>query len=276
VLGIGFYLIYAVGNQFELPVSVSSVLFYLGWINLLLAVFNMVPAFPLDGGRVLRSFLWKRKGDLREATRLSSRIGSGFGTGLILLGVLSILFGSFVGGMWWFLIGLFLRQAAKSSFLQMEIRNSLKGEPVGRFMNPDPIAVPADISISDLVEHYIYVHHFHMFPVVEDSRVLGSISTQEIKKIPKEEWGQRSVGEVLVPSGKDTVVSPETDAMDVLSILQRTGRSRLLVIDGTRLAGVISLKDLLKFLSLKMDLEGGRGERLLGEQSISPHGQPRI
>lgn len=275
LLGIGFYLVYLVGRQFELPVSVSGIFFYLGWINLVLAVFNMLPAFPLDGGRVLRSFLWKRKGNLRQATRLASRIGSGFGAFLILLGVLSVLFGSFIGGMWWFLIGLFLRQAAKSSYVQMEIRDALKGEPIGRFMNPDPITVPADISISDLVHYYVYAHHFHMFPVVQDSKILGSISTQEIKKIPKKEWDHRSVGEALVPCSTDTIVSPETDAMDVLSLLQRTGRSRLPVMDGDRLAGVISLKDLLGFLSLKMDLEGNGGEELLPGQSLKSHHWPR-
>jgi CBS domain-containing protein len=201
----------------------------------------MLPAFPLDGGRVLRSFLWKRKGNLRSATRSASRIGSGFGVFLIGLGVLSILFGSFIGGMWWFLIGMFLRNAAKVSYAQMEIRQALQGEPISRFMNTSPVTVPPDISIRDLVHQYIFNHHFHTFPVEQNSKIVGSISTQEVKKIPKEEWSQRSVQEMLVPCNKDNTVNPDTDAKEVLSILRRIERSRLLVMDGDRLAVVVSL-----------------------------------
>jgi Zn-dependent protease len=265
-LGIGFYLIYFIGKQIELPILALGIFNYLGWINLLLAVFNMLPAFPLDGGRVLRSFLWKRKGSLRKATRSASRIGSGFGALLIALGVLSVLFGSFISGMWWFLIGLFLRNAARASYVQLEIRQALQGEPIGSFMNSNPITVQSNLSIEELVNEYILRHHFHMFPVVQNSKILGSISTQEVKKIPKEEWSQRSVNEILIPCGEENKVGPDTDALEVLSILRRAGRSRLMVMDGDRLAGVVSLKDLLKFLSLKLDLEGDSAEEIVQRQ----------
>ncbi len=266
VLAVGFYLIYVIGKQLQWPVPVSGIFHYLGWINGLLAVFNMLPAFPLDGGRVLRSYLWNRKGNLRRATYSASRIGAGFGAGLIGLGVLSILFGNFIGGMWWFLIGMFLRGAAKASYKQMEIRDALKGEPIGRFMNKNPVTVPASISIAELVHDYIYAYHFHMFPVARDSKILGCISTKEVKKVPREEWDRHSVQEMLSPCSKDNTVSPDTDAMDVMSILQRTGSSRLLVMDQERLVGVIALKDLLQFLSLKLDLEGEESEKLLQSQ----------
>jgi Zn-dependent protease/CBS domain-containing protein len=270
VLGICFYGFYWIGRLGGWPLPVYGIFQYLGWINLLLAAFNMLPAFPLDGGRVLRSFLWNRKGSLRKATYTASKIGGGFGAVLIGLGVLSILFGSFIGGLWWFLIGLFLRNAAKSSYVQMEVRDALKGEPVGRFMSKNPVTVPASISIDELVRDYIYTHHYHMFPVMRNSTVLGCISTREIKKIPKEEWNRHSVQEMLVPCGPDNTVSPDTDAMDALSLLQRTGSSRLMVMEGDRLAGVVSLKDLLKFLSLKIDLEGEeRGEMQRIRQSLS-------
>ncbi len=263
VLGISFYVLYWFARQAAWPLPVFAIFKYLGWINLLLAAFNMLPAFPLDGGRVLRSFLWNRKGSLRKATRTASRIGGAFGAVLIGLGVISILFGSFIGGLWWFLIGMFLRSAAKSSYVQMEIRDALKGEPIGRFMSKNPVTVPASISIADLVRDYIYTHHYHMFPVMRDSKIMGCISTREIKKVPKEEWEAHSVQEMLIPCGPDNSVSPDTDAMDVLSLLQRTGTSRLMVLDGGRLVGVVSLKDLLKFLSLKLDLEGNEREETL-------------
>ena len=201
---------------------------------------------------------------------MASKIGAGFGAALIGLGVLFVFLGAFIEGMWWFLIGLFLRNAAKSSFVQLQIRDALKGEPISRFMNPNPIIVPADISLQDLVRDYVYAHHFHMFPVARGSEILGCISTKEIKGVPKEEWGRHSVQEVLAPCSEDNMVTPNTDAVDVLSILQRTGSSRLLVMDQERLAGVVSLKDLLKFLSLKLDLEGdGAGSFLSSRRPMS-------
>jgi Zn-dependent protease/CBS domain-containing protein len=263
VLGIGFYAVSLIGRQGMWPVPLYAIFYYLGWINLLLALFNLLPAFPLDGGRVLRSYLWNRRGDLRSATATASKIGGAFGAGLIGLGVISILFGSFIGGMWWFLIGLFLRNAAKSSYAQMEIRDALRGESVGRFMSRDPVTVPAAISLANLVQNFFYTHHYHMFPVMQDGSTLGYISTREVKKIPKEEWDRHLVREVTVPCDKNNTVSPDTDAMDVLSILQRTGRSRLLVMAQDRLEGIVSLKDLLKFLSLKIDLEGDEKNKLL-------------
>jgi Zn-dependent protease/predicted transcriptional regulator len=268
-LGAAFYIIYLLSEQSLWPIAVSGIFYYLGWINGLLAVFNMLPAFPLDGGRVLRSYLWRRNGNLRKSTQTASKIGAGFGAGLIALGVLSFLFGNFIGGMWWFLLGMFLRSAAKASFKQLEIRNALKGETIDRFMNRNPVAVPADISIDRLVHDFVYTYHFRMFPVMGDSKVLGCISTKQIKDIPREDWGQHSVREILVPCSGDNAVAPDTDAMDVLSILQRTGNSRLLVMDGDKLAGVVSLKDLLRFLSLKLDLEGGAGEGFLPDHKTS-------
>jgi Zn-dependent protease/predicted transcriptional regulator len=265
VLGGTFYLIYRLGSLEQWSVPVCGILFYLFWINLLLAAFNMIPAFPLDGGRVLRSYLWKRNGNLRKATHTASRIGLGFGGALIALGVVSILFGSFIGGLWWLLIGWFLRNAAKASFMQMEIRTALKGETVDRFMNREPVTVPAGISLQELVQDYFYVHHFQMFPVVRDSKIVGCISTREIKQVPKSEWDRHSVQELLVPCGEQNTVSPGTDAMDVLAILERTGRSRLLVMDKGRLIGLISLKDLLRFLSLRLDLDEGEGTGLYRE-----------
>jgi CBS domain-containing protein len=249
---------YLVGHRLQWPIVVTAIVQYLGFINILLAVFNMIPAFPLDGGRVLRSFLWKRKGSLKEATAVASSIGSGFGTFLIVLGVMSILFGSFISGLWWFLIGMFLRNASKSSLARLEIKDALKGEPIKYFMSREPVTVPSDISIDDLVRNYIYRYHFHMFPVVRDGVVLGHIGTREVKRILPEDWAGHSVQEMLTPLGEENTVGPETEAMDVLSKLQRSENNRLLVMDDDRLVGVVSLKDILHFLSIKLDIEKSR------------------
>jgi len=254
-LGISFLLVYGVGRTIRWPEPVGGVLFYLGWLNLVLAVFNMLPAFPLDGGRVLRSILWFARGDLRWATRIASAIGSGLGIFLIVLGLLSFIGGSFITGIWYFLIGMFIRGAALTSYRQVLIRNALSGETIAHFMQPNPVTVPPSASIRELVDDYLYKYHYKMFPVTADDTLEGCITSNEVKNIPREQWGTLHVQDVLVPCSVDTTIPQDTDAMKALSLMNRTGRSRLMVVEGDHLVGVITLKDMLKFLDLKIDLE---------------------
>ncbi|KPJ87435.1 MAG: peptidase M50 [Spirochaetes bacterium DG_61] len=234
-----------------------SVLRYLGLINGALALFNLIPAFPLDGGRVLRSAIWKAKNNLRSATRISSWIGSAFAFVLIAYGVFSFLRGGFIGGMWWFLIGLFLNNAARSSYQQVVMRQTLEGEKVSRFMEKNPLTVKGSITLRELVEDHIYTHHFKMYPVVERGKLIGCISTKEVKNVPKSEWDKRTVKEFAVHCSSDNSVTPDTDAINVLSKMKQTGQSRLMVVENGKLVGVITLKDMLNFISLKVELEEG-------------------
>jgi Zn-dependent protease len=236
------------------PVEVTGVLGYLGVINAILAAFNLLPAFPLDGGRVLRSFLWYVRDDLSWATRVTSQIGSWFGVGFIVLGVASVLAGNLIGGLWWALIGMFLRGAARASYRQLIIRRELEGETVDRFMRKDPVTVPPDITVQQLVDDYVYRHYFKMYPVVEDGRLIGCITTGRIKGLPPEQWAARTVGEVAEVCSESNIVRADDDAMAALSKMNRTGASRLMVADNGRLVGVIALKDLLSFLSMKIEL----------------------
>lgn len=257
VLGFVFYTAYIISENLRLPISFSAVAGYLKWINWVLAGFNLLPAFPLDGGRVFRSFLWYWKGNLKWATRISSRVGSGFGLLLSLIGILYIFTGAFINGIWWLLIGMFLNSAARMSYEKVLMKSALEGEPVRNFMVKDPVTVPADISIKELVEDYVYHYHFKMFPVVEKGKFIGCISTRQIKEIPKSEWFRYKVAEFLVPCSVANTISPDTDATEALSIMNKTGNSRLIVIGrDNQLAGVVTLKDLLRFFSLKLDLEG--------------------
>ena len=252
-----FYVIYSAGAGLGVSDPANGVIQYLALINLILAVFNTVPAFPLDGGRMLRSILWKIRGNLRWATRIASTVGSGFGVALILLGIFNVLFmGNFIGGMWWFLIGMFLYSAARMSYQQLLTRRALEGESVRRFMKTDPVTVSSDLTLDRLVEDYVYRYHHKMYPVVADSdKVEGCVTTKQIKGVPKEEWNRRKVGEIAVPCSRDNSISPDSDAIKALSMMNRTGASRLLVTEGDRLAGVITLKDMLDLLSLRVELE---------------------
>jgi Zn-dependent protease/predicted transcriptional regulator len=250
-----FYGIYRAGGSF-LPQAINGVLGYLAWINAILAAFNLVPAFPLDGGRVLRSILWGVKGNLNWATRISSRIGSGFGIFLIVMGILNVLRGNFIGGMWWFVLGLFLQGAAKMSYQRLVTRKALEGEPVRRFMKSDPVTVKPTISLQELVEDYVYKYHFKMFPVVEDgNRLVGCIATKDVKGVPREEWDHKNVGEIAEKCTPENTIEPEKDATKALSMMSRNGASRLMVVEEGRLVGIIALKDMLRFLSLKVELD---------------------
>ena len=236
-------------------VPVVGVLAYLASINVILAVFNLVPAFPLDGGRILRAVLWYWKGSLRWATRIASVIGGGFGILLIVLGVYRVLIGDFVGGMWWFLIGLFVRFAAQMSYQQVLMREALRGVPVRRIMSADPITVPSGITIARLIDDYIYRHHHDMYPVVDNGHLVGCVSMNDIKRLPRERWSAITVAEIMQPCSEATAISPDMDAMEVLSLMTRTRNSRLLVTEGDRVVGIVTLRDVLNFLNVKLNLE---------------------
>jgi Zn-dependent protease/CBS domain-containing protein len=236
-------------------VPVVGVLAYLATINVILAVFNLVPAFPLDGGRILRAVLWYWKGSLRWATRISSAIGGGFGILLIVLGVYRVLTGDFVGGMWWFLIGLFVRFAAQASYQQVLMREALRGVPVRRIMAADPITVPSGITVAQLIDDYVYRHHHSTFPVVDRGRLVGCVSMHDIKRLPRDRWSSTAVAEIMQPCSAATAIRPDLDAMAALALMSRSQNTRLLVTEGDRLVGLITLRDLLNFLNVKLNLE---------------------
>lgn len=241
-------------NLSPLMLAVSD---YLAVINGFLFGFNMIPAFPLDGGRVLRSILWSAKGSLTWATRISSMIGSAFGMGLIFLGVAVFVFvpGGFVSGIWLFIIGLFLRGAAGMSYQQLIIRKALEGETVRRFMKANVITVPPDITLDELLQDYVYRHHHKMYPVVENGRVVGCITMRQLREVNAEARATTRVGDVADDVSEQNTIAPDVDAMQAMSRMNRTGQSRLMVMRDGSLEGVIALKDLMEFLSLRIELE---------------------
>jgi Zn-dependent protease/CBS domain-containing protein len=236
--------------------ALTALVGYLASINGSLALFNILPAFPLDGGRVLRSILWGWRDDLRWATRLASRVGSAFGYLLVGLGVLSLFLGRFSGGLWLIVIGMFLNNAARSSYQQLAMRQALEGEPVRRFMTASPVTVPPTLSVRDLVEQYVYEYHFKTYPVVQDGELMGCVSTRAIQQVPREQWTERTVVSLVTQCSLDNTIAPTADAMEALSKMSRTRNSRLMVVEDSQLVGMIALKDLLSFLSLKLKLEG--------------------
>jgi Zn-dependent protease/predicted transcriptional regulator len=255
-IGAVFYVIGAAAAT-SLPLEVVTVLNYLAQINWLLAIFNMIPAFPLDGGRVLRALLWQRSGNLVSATRTAAFAGSIFGALLMAGGLLQLFYGNFIGAVWWFLLGMFLRSVSAASYQRVLVQSVLEGEPVRRFMNPNPVTVTPDMSVQDLVENYVYKYHHKMFPVVTDSQQLvGCVSTEQVKQMPKNEWNRHSLREITQPCSPQNTVTPDTNAASVLSIMSHEGDRGLIVVDNGRVVAFVSPQDLLHFLSAKLELEG--------------------
>jgi Zn-dependent protease/predicted transcriptional regulator len=255
VLGLGLFGIFFLGINTGWPRPVTGVVNYLAFLNLLLAGFNLLPAFPLDGGRVLRSVLWGWKDNIRWATQIASKIGGFFGIALIMVGVLEVFLGNFIGGVWLAVLGLFIRGASHSAYQQLIVRRALEGEKVRRFMKSDPITVPPSLSVKDLVENYIYTHHFKMYPVVDDGQLMGCVTLSQVKSVPMEERDRHYVRELAEECSEKNTIGPDDDAMKALTTMSRTQSSRLMVVEGNRLVGVISLKDMMGLLSLKIDLE---------------------
>lgn len=255
VLAALFWIVTVLGYHGGWPHPVVIVLGYLATINALVLLFNMVPAFPLDGGRVLRSILWGITGDVRRATRWASYAGQAFAWFLIAWGVLLFFSHDWVGGMWSVLIGIFLNSAAKSGYQEILIRQALEGEPVRRFMNANPIVVAPSLDLRHWVEDFVYRYHHRAFPVASNGRLEGMVTTQALSQLPRGEWAEHTVGEVMSPDLRTVTIPANADALEALGRMQRTGSSRLLVTEGDRLLGIVSLKDLLRFLDLKLELQ---------------------
>lgn len=255
VLAFGFYALSWIADAIGMYVPFVAVLTYLAMINTMLATFNLIPAFPLDGGRVFRAALWAWKGNLAWATRYASRVGAAFGLALVVFGVLNVVQGDFVSGMWLALIGLFLNGAAGASFQQLRARQALEGQPVRRFMSRNPVTVSPQMRIRELVENYLYEYGHKLFPVVDAGRLVGAVDLRQIKDVPQSQWDDIRIQEIMSPCTPENMIEAHDDAVRALSVMQRGANSRLLVVEGGRLVGLIALKDILRLLAVKLDLE---------------------
>lgn len=262
VIAAVFYALAVIAAGLGLGVAVSGLLSYLGTINLVLAVFNMVPAFPLDGGRVLRALLWGWKGSYVRATRIASGFGTGFGVLLIVLAVLHVVTGNLVPAMWWFLLGLFVRAAAQGSYQQAVIRSTLKDVPVSRLMTREPVTVAPGLTVDELVEDFFYRHSHKAFPVMDGDSLAGCVNLRDVKQVPRERWAESTVADILEPCSEQNTVTPDTDAAATLTRMMQSGNSRLLVSEGGRLLGIVSQSDIMRFLAVRLDLEGEDGAPL--------------
>ncbi len=244
---------------FSVFTPLAEVLGWLAFINGVLAVFNLLPGFPLDGGRILRALLWRRWKDQRRATNAAALVGRVLGWLLVAIGAVQIFEGLAMGGLWWILIGLFLRFAAGQGAHQQQIHEALAGRPVRRFMSTHPIVVRPTLSLAEYVDDYVYRYHEKLFPVVDGDRLVGCISTEDVKQVPREKWSGVSVAEVVQPCTKKNSVELEDDAYTALQRMSRQHARRLVVRQGEQLAGMISMEELMEYLTLTAELEANYG-----------------
>ncbi|MGZ4727227.1 MAG: site-2 protease family protein [Acidimicrobiales bacterium] len=250
-LALGFGALSAVGSALQLPELISGALFWLCAINLMLGLFNLVPAYPLDGGRVLRAAVWTHDGDRLAATRTAARVGHVLAWALIALGLLLALV-NLVSGLWLVLIGWFLDNAGRAEATAVAEQSTLGSLPVARLMSPAPVTVARDITVDDLVHGYVLGRHHSAFPVVgEAGHPVGLVSLDQVRQVPPERRSSLTVGEIAEPLPRVPVVGPGDTGADVLDRMRSAGASRALVIDDQgRLVGIVSHSDLVRALQV--------------------------
>jgi Zn-dependent protease/CBS domain-containing protein len=245
VLGVAFVLIALAG----FTSSVDGVAAWLGYINLILAVFNLIPAAPLDGGRVLHSALWRAKGDFAWATRVSSEIGQGFGYLLIALGLVMFIFQGSFSGAWLAFVGWFLLQGAKAEARYAATEQALGDLRVRDLMVPHPVTVEADATLGRFMDDVAWSHRFTTYPVVDGGRPVGLLPFASVAAVPRSEWDTRRVRETMIPLDQVPQLTEDERAVDALTELS-TPTARGLVVDDGHLSGLLSITDLARALEV--------------------------
>ncbi len=250
VLGVVFYLVaVAIGGGAH-PSLVAVTLSWLGYINISLGLFNLVPAFPLDGGRLLQSLIWLRTGDRLRATRIAARIGMLFAYLLIAYGLATFVFaGSLIGGVWSVFLGWFLLSAARSEEVGGLIRQALAGITVAQVMTPNPVQAPDDISVEDALHGYVLASRHSTFPTHDAAgRLSGLLTLTALKNVAPGARPTTLINQIICPLDKVSTVGPADPISNLLAISDGCSEGRTLVVDGGRLVGIISPSDINRLL----------------------------
>lgn len=248
VLGLAFAL---VAWGVPLPEAVDGVAAWLGYINLTLLVFNMLPALPLDGGRVLRSALWGAKHDFAWATHVAATIGRGFGYLFIGGGIVLFIWESSFSGAWLAFIGWFLLQAARAEDRYLTTQQALAGLRVRDLMVREPVTTRADVTIGEFMDDTVWNRRYTTYPVTEDGRVVGLLPFRCVAQVPRGEWDRRTVGECMLPLASVPVLRPDDDLAEAAALLAESGLYRGLVLEGEALVGLLSMTDVARALELR-------------------------
>ncbi len=235
--------------------SAEAVLDYLAVSNLVVGAFNLLPGFPLDGGRILRSIIWKATGNFKKATRIASLVGQTFAYLFILLGIVEFFTGNFFIGLWIAFIGWFLLSAAQSARTQVELQSTLQGVTVGQVMNPRPEAVPANISLQKLVDEYFLPLGLRSAPVTQGEYLAGLITLTDIVRVARERWSYTPVGHVMRGLQQVHVATPEQPLQAVLQMMDTQDINQVPVVADGRLVGLLSRESIIRYLQVRRSLK---------------------
>mgnify|MGYP001820596333 FL=1 len=233
------------------PVAPVELLSYLALVNLVLALFNLIPAFPLDGGRVLRAVLWHRTGDMLAATRTAARSGTFLAYMLMSIGVITLFQGAMASVLWQIMIGAFFLLAARASYSQELAKTAFKGRTVDALMTRDAVTVSPDMMLSDFVNQIMLQAHVSFVPVTEGGVLLGHMDASVLTSIERDNWATTRVGDVFVGLDTEIMIGADLPVQDLLDKISATGRRKFMVVSDHDLLGVISLSDLTRFLNAR-------------------------
>ncbi len=254
-LGVFFLTIYSFVLLAGPATPVSAIAGWLAFANVGLALFNMIPGFPLDGGRILRAILWDRWDDVTRATKVVSQLGNGFALFLIIFGILQFLVTqSLISGLWFIFIGLFMKQSAVGSYQAVMMQRTLAGIQVRQIMTENVVSVDWLVPIDELVHDYIYKHQFTNFPVFNRGEFIGMVSLEGVKTVSKELWGFKQVRDIMTAVESVPCLSPTDDATEALSKMVSGDIGRMPVVENGRLVGIVSRRDILSLFKIKSDL----------------------
>ncbi len=232
-----------------------------GWlaiINVALAAFNLIPGFPLDGGRVFRSLVWRFSGDYQRSTQIATRLGQGIAYAFIGGGIaIMFLFGEWLSGLWLVFIGWFLQGTASMSYRQTQWREALRGITVSQMMTTDYIAVPPTITINQLVQEHVMPKGRHLFLITEGDRLKGILTLQNIKTVPQSKWDATQIDKIMVPAERLKVASPDQDALSVVEQMDENEINQMPVASEGRVIGLVTRDNLLRFLRTRTELKIG-------------------
>ncbi|KIC27135.1 site-2 protease family protein [Leisingera sp. ANG-M6] len=253
-LALGFWLLAQMGGWLAPGIALNPVLDYLALINLVLAVFNLLPAFPLDGGRIFRAFLWSRNRDLLQATATATRISSYFAYALIFFGIVGLFSGNPVASLWQVLIGVFVLAAAKGTYARQLQEAAFKGKTVAVLMTHHVISVQPEVSLQYLADEVMLSARKSFVPMVLGDVLLGYADTSLLAQTPRADWAETHVGDVYVPADADNTVGPEMPAAELMAKISSTGRRKFLVAEERQLLGVVTLSDLTGYLAVLQEI----------------------
>ncbi|HET9016520.1 MAG TPA: site-2 protease family protein [Thermomicrobiaceae bacterium] len=241
------------------PVSdyLGAVVGYLGLTNLLLVAFNLIPGYPLDGGRVFRAIAWRVTGSAERATQIAATVGVGIGMLFLLGGIVLALFVNVVSGIWLAAIGWFLESAARQSTAQVGLERALAGVRVATLMDPQPVVVAPGLALDEMVDHYVLARSARGLPVVDGERLVGLITLTDVRRVPRQHWGAQTVADAMTPLDQLVTTTPDAPLMPMLQAMAARDVHQIPVVEDGKLVGLLTRNGIIQYLQLHEELRQG-------------------